>query len=364
MEGGEPVQTSGQAGSVWFSYTPTTTAAVNLDTSGSSFDTTLAVFTGSSVGGLTLVASNLDAPASLQSALSFNTVAGTTYHIQVAGSTGVSGNLDNATGNYVLNWAPNSSVVDGDISWSMTLTGVAYLIDPVTYDVTAASTGTMSGSISMQMVTDDVFSSAATVSGTFSPIAEQAASMIDTLLLSVGFTTQSVMSAFFVGVMQYLANLGVQNLSYDCLVVNATTNGASLYEGYAFNSFAKVGSKYYGAGAGGIYELAGATDAGTPIVSSIVTMQTRLEVPQQKNVATSYLGIDATGEVVLSTVTESGVTYDYILTDHGDGMRTERVLLAKGVRSDYWQFKLTNSDGLPMSLDFIDAVPTPLGRRV
>jgi hypothetical protein len=40
------------------------------------------------------------------------------------------------------------------------------------------------------------------------------------------------------------------------------------------------------------------------------------------------------------------------------------VLLAKGVRSDYWQFKLTNSDGLPMSLDFIDAVPTPLGRRV
>jgi hypothetical protein len=364
MEAGEPIQTYGQAGSVWFSYTPTITAAINLDTFGSSFDTTLAVFTGSSVGGLTLVASNLDAPASLQSALVFNTVAGTTYHIQVAGSRGVSGNLDNATGNYVLSWAPNSSVVDGDISWSMTITGVSYLIDPVTYDVTAASTGTMSGSISMQTVTDDVVSSSATVSGTFSPIAEQAASMIDTLLLSIGFTTQSVMSASFVGVLQYLANLGVRNLGYDCLVVNANTNGASLYEGYVFNSFAKIGDNYYGAGAGGIYELTGATDAGAPIISSIVTMQTRLEVPQQKNVATSYLGIDATGEVVLSTVTESGAIYDYILTDHGDGMRTERVLLAKGVRSDYWQFKLTNSDGLPMSLDFIDAVPTPLGRRV
>jgi hypothetical protein len=300
----------------------------------------------------------------LQSALAFDTVAGTTYRIQVAGSTGVSDNLDNATGNYVLNWAPNNSVVDGDISWSLTVTGVAYLIDPVTYDVTAASTGTMSGIISMQTVTDDVVSSSAAVSGTFSPIAEQAASMVDTLLLSIGFTTQSVMSAFFVGVLQYLANLGVRNLSYDCLVVNANTNGASLYEGYAFNSFAKVGGKYYGAGAGGIYELAGATDAGAPIIASIVTMQTRLEVPQQKNVATSYLGIDATGEVILSTATESGAIYDYILTDHGDGMRTERVLLAKGVRSDYWQFKLTNSDGLPMSLDFIDAVPTPLGRRV
>jgi hypothetical protein len=364
MEAGEPIQTYGQAASVWFSYTPTTTAAINLDTFGSNFDTTLAVFTGSSVSGLTRIASNLDAPASLQSALSFNTVAGTTYHIQVAGSTGVSGNLDNAMGNYVLNWAPNNSVVDGDISWSMTITGVSYLIDPVTYDVTAASTGTMSGSISMQTVTDDVVSSSATVSGTLSPIAEQAATMVDTLLLSIGFTTQSVMSASFVGVLQYLANLGVRNLGYDCLVVNATTNGASLYEGYAFNSFANIGGNYYGAGAGGIYELVGATDAGAPIISSIVTMQTRLDVQQQKNVATSYLGIDATGEVVLSTVTEAGVIHDYILTDHGDGMRTERVLLAKGVRSDYWQFKLTNSDGLPMSLDFIDAVPTPLGRRV
>jgi hypothetical protein len=78
-------------------FSPTTAnGGVSISLAGSTFDTTLAVYTGSSVGALTLVASNNDCPvpgsptaaASPQSCVSFSTGAtSTVYYIQVSGAT-------------------------------------------------------------------------------------------------------------------------------------------------------------------------------------------------------------------------------------------------------------------------------------
>ncbi|HWH71219.1 MAG TPA: lysyl oxidase family protein, partial [Candidatus Sulfotelmatobacter sp.] len=93
---GEPNHAGNAGGhSVWYQWTALATKSVIVDTVGSSFDTLLAVYTGSSVGALTLVASNDDIgnPTNLQSRVTFNAVAGTVYRIAVDGYNGAVGSL-------------------------------------------------------------------------------------------------------------------------------------------------------------------------------------------------------------------------------------------------------------------------------
>jgi hypothetical protein len=75
--------------SIWYRWTPQTDGQVTVTTEGSEFDTLLAVYTGSSVNALTLVASNDDAVVLptpyLTSSVTFNVTATTTYQIRVDG---------------------------------------------------------------------------------------------------------------------------------------------------------------------------------------------------------------------------------------------------------------------------------------
>lgn len=91
-EAGEPnpAGVSGPA-SIWFSWVVVNTGTATIDTFGSDFDTTLGVYTGASVGALTVVAEDNDANASQQSKVSFAVTAGTTYQIQVNGAGGATG---------------------------------------------------------------------------------------------------------------------------------------------------------------------------------------------------------------------------------------------------------------------------------
>ncbi len=97
-ETGEPFHAgrTGARTSVWWSFRPAASGSITITTAGSSFDTVLAVYTGSSVGGLSAVASNDDSGGALQSSVTFSGTAGTQYQIAVAG-------YNNATGNVRLN---------------------------------------------------------------------------------------------------------------------------------------------------------------------------------------------------------------------------------------------------------------------
>ncbi len=103
-ESGEPSH-AGYAGgcSLWWWWTAPDSGQVTIDTFGSTFDTLLAAYTGSSVSALTVVASNDDSGGVEQSQITFNAAAGTTYRIAVDGW-----NFRN--GNIILNWnlAPTS----------------------------------------------------------------------------------------------------------------------------------------------------------------------------------------------------------------------------------------------------------------
>jgi hypothetical protein len=94
---GEPAafDTSMPINSVWWSWTASAGGATEINTFGSDFDTQLAVYTGSSVGSLTLVVANDDS-GGLQSQVFFNAAAGVTYYIAVDG-------FLNETGTITLN---------------------------------------------------------------------------------------------------------------------------------------------------------------------------------------------------------------------------------------------------------------------
>ncbi len=94
IESGEATTLAGATvgASLWWTWTAPQSGTYYLDTLGSSFDTVLGVFTGTSVSSLTLVASNDDAATgTVTSHIALNATAGTVYQIEVAGKNGASG---------------------------------------------------------------------------------------------------------------------------------------------------------------------------------------------------------------------------------------------------------------------------------
>lgn len=88
----DPLNSCASVGrTVWFQFTPSVSSAIVVSTAGSTFDTVLALYTGS-CGSLSPVTCNDDS-GGLTSSISFEATAGTTYYILAAGYHGAGGQL-------------------------------------------------------------------------------------------------------------------------------------------------------------------------------------------------------------------------------------------------------------------------------
>jgi hypothetical protein len=116
-ESGEPNHAGNPGGhSVWFIWTPTSNQTAIVTTRRSDFDTLLAVYTGSSVSALSLIASNDDLSSVIhQSAVSFEAITGTAYRIAVDGYNG-------AVGTVMLNLNPPAN---DDFAAAFVIAGVS-----------------------------------------------------------------------------------------------------------------------------------------------------------------------------------------------------------------------------------------------
>jgi len=91
---GEPNLAGNPGGkSLWWLWQAQSTGRVTIQTDGSSFDTLLGVFLGSSISNLTLVADNDDINGLLAAQVSFMAQAGTNYEIAADGYDGASGTI-------------------------------------------------------------------------------------------------------------------------------------------------------------------------------------------------------------------------------------------------------------------------------
>ena len=113
-ESGEPAHAGNPGGhSIWWKYAATATGQLSLNTHGSSFDTLLAAYTGSSVSALTAIASNdNDGSANGTSGMFLQVHAGTEYEIAADGANGTAGTT-------TLNWSLNTSAT-ADLSVAIT----------------------------------------------------------------------------------------------------------------------------------------------------------------------------------------------------------------------------------------------------
>src|SRR5437867_229906 len=112
-EGNEPNH-GGNAGgrSVWYKWTAPVTGEAVVDTMGSSFDTLLAVYTGTAINNLVLVAQSDDFTGQTPfGRVTFNTVAGTTYQIAVDGFNDGTGTF---TGSVALHYSLFGTAPEND----------------------------------------------------------------------------------------------------------------------------------------------------------------------------------------------------------------------------------------------------------
>src|SRR5207245_10850358 len=94
--------------SVWYRWTAPSSGVWTFNTAGSSFDTILAVYAGSALSNLVLVASNDNVPGTNTSSVTCNATNGIVYQIAVDGFQPDLGELaapaPPASGTVVLNW--------------------------------------------------------------------------------------------------------------------------------------------------------------------------------------------------------------------------------------------------------------------
>ncbi|MEO5960010.1 MAG: pre-peptidase C-terminal domain-containing protein, partial [Opitutaceae bacterium] len=138
---GEPNHAGNPGGrSVWWTWQPAIGGPVTIRTTGSSFDTVLAVYTGTNVAALTLVASNdQDAFGGNTSGVTFSATAGTIYRIAVDGAGGASGSIALVVSMPVpVATGMEFFVVDGLVQTSL------YRLDPASTVSTLVGTGSLS----------------------------------------------------------------------------------------------------------------------------------------------------------------------------------------------------------------------------
>lgn len=147
-------------------------------------------------------------------------------------------------------------------------------------------------------------------------------------------------------------------------VMNTHTTAVTTFENFPFNSFAKIGDKYYGAGPSGLYEIdSGTTDAGAAIPWRMLTGQLDFGSAMQKRLSDFYIAMRSDGDVDLTVAVDEQEPYGYNLqaTDI-DHLKQRKVLLGKGLRGRYWQFGLSGTDDFDMDAYSIAVLDT--ARRI
>ena len=150
--------------------------------------------------------------------------------------------------------------------------------------------------------------------------------------------------------------------SFTTWVMNTRTGAVGEYRNYAFNSFAKIGERYVGATADGLYELLGDDDDGAPIVTTMRGGFLQFGGTKLSRLKEAYIAsIGDEDSFLLKIETLDGATYIY-QADTRSG-RSSRVNMGKGQRARYFAWELTSS-GAQFDLDTIEFVPIVVQRRV
>jgi len=151
--------------------------------------------------------------------------------------------------------------------------------------------------------------------------------------------------------------------SGDVWVVNDDTNATSTYANFAFNSYAKLGERYYGVKADGLYLLEGDDDEGDATLASINFGQQDFGTTAAKRVVNVYIGVSSTGVLLLKVSTNSTEAV-YKQQRVSEDQRAARFVPGKGMQGTLLAFELYNDDNADFTLSSVEFHAVPLTRRI
>lgn len=149
----------------------------------------------------------------------------------------------------------------------------------------------------------------------------------------------------------------------DTPVWHEQAGGSTMYRGYSFNSFARIGGKYYGANEDGLFLLEGDNDAGTLIHASIDLGRLDFKTAEKKTISQCYLGMAADGNLVLKVIAE-GKEYLYKTRSFSPEMQQQRITTGKGLKTNYITAQFFNEDGADFEIDSVRFFVADLTRRI
>ena len=154
----------------------------------------------------------------------------------------------------------------------------------------------------------------------------------------------------------------------DCLglCIELTGSRASQYEGYDFNSMAKVGDVYLGAGDSGIMVLDSGHLDGTAKIEAIVELPTSdFGSEAQKRLRTVYIGGETNGELMLSVQDDDGNERNFLVEPNHSASQQHsiKVPVGRNGKGRYWMLKIENVNGSDFSVDSISVLPILMNRK-
>lgn len=167
----------------------------------------------------------------------------------------------------------------------------------------------------------------------------------------------------------FVMNLTLNNGEYVAWVLNTESRGLSRYTNYPFNSYMKLGGRYFGVTDTGLYQLDGDDDAGAPIAAKIRLGMSDLGTRVLKQIPEAYIGYSSDGTMLLRSITPHPKTGErqsalYKLMPRGAATSREgRFKGGRGVESVEWDFVIENVDGAGFELDSIQFLPVRTSRR-
>ena len=148
------------------------------------------------------------------------------------------------------------------------------------------------------------------------------------------------------------------------LNVNLSNTAVTQLCNYNFNSFCKIGDKYFGANDSGIFELDGTDDNGTDIDAFFELIVSDFGISSIKRLRSVFLGGEADGKLTLTLKDNENNSRTYDLRLTSDSKQSSSIVdVGRDGQGRYWQVRIDNTNGVYFAIDFIELLAIILGRK-
>ena len=153
--------------------------------------------------------------------------------------------------------------------------------------------------------------------------------------------------------------------SHESYAINLTTGAVTRYTDYPFDNVLRLGGRFFGVKADGVFELAGDTDDGAPIHAAVKTFCTDFGSANLKKIPWVYLVGRLDDSLSVTVEPAGGTPYSYPTVGAYAGARlTHRAKVGGGMRGTRYSISIENPGGSDFELDRVEAVVNVLTRAM